>query len=939
MAEQRQNHRPTIGLIVPTLGERVDWWIGAGEAARARGANLITFPAGLIWAPTMRSILHDLAGAENVDGLVIAQWWPSLDDFTVAYDRFYRPLPVANIQRLYENQLGVIADNYHGTYALMRHLIEEHHYRHIAFLKGPEGNPSADSRYQAYCDGLEAYGLTLDPNLVVPGRFAMESGVAAMQTLLDERHCRPVVDFDAIVAASDQIALGAFEVLQRRGIRVPEDVALVGFDDLDEAALMPSPLTTARMPNYEMGRRATEMLLDQLAGKPVELHLTVPAQMIIRESCGCVSSAMREVVAGEAIPQPIVTSTSLDVTIAAHRERIVAALRSAVESGQDTFEAGWADALLDALVDDVRDGGSTRFLDVLRDTVQRVHAAGIPVSRWHTLLSVLRCEVLPLLGADATRLHRAEDLWQQGRVMLAEVAARIHTRERQVQDQALERLHDLGAALLGTFDLNEQMDVLAGQLEGLGFPSYYLVLYADSAAPMEKGRLIMAYNENGRVDLPSAGVIFPTRHLLPEGILPSDQPQNLIIEPLYFQEMHLGYMVFGRAARRVSDYEVLGRQISTALQGALVTQAQQAAERALRHQAVQRETAAEVSQVASSILAPDALIRRVVNLIRERFDLYYAGLFLVDEDGTLSGEPGGKWAVLQAGTGDAGRAMLDAGHKLEVGGDSMIGWCIANKRARIALDVGQEAVRFDNPYLPETRSELALPLVSRGVAIGALTIQSEREAAFTEADVTVLQTMADQLANAIQNASLLARSQAAVRELEAVQRRYEQRAWTDYVQSLAAPHYEAGHTESEPLGDAVLPEIQQAMAEKKVTALSDNDSATPHAALVAPITQRGEVVIGALGIHDEAGRQWTEDEIALVEAVAERMSLAAENLRLLDETQRRAVREQLVSEVTARIRTPMDMNAILQAAVRELGQAMGVERVSVYLASAEDEVS
>ena len=197
--------------------------------------------------------------------------------------------------------------------------------------------------------------------------------------------------------------------------------------------------------------------------------------------------------------------------------------------------------------------------------------------------------------------------------------------------------------------------------------------------------------------------------------------------------------------------------------------------------------------------------------------------------------------------------------------------------------------------------------------------------------------MADQLANAIQNARLLERSQATLREMEAVQRRYTQRAWADYVQNLEVPHYEVGRIDDAPLGDTVLPEIQQAMAEKGVAVLTGGDTAAQRSVLVAPITQRGEVVIGALGIHDEAGRQWTEDEIALVEAVAERMSLAAENLRLLDETQRRAAREQMVGDVTGRLRESLDINTILQTAVRELGQAMEVDRVSVYLASEEEE--
>ena len=154
----------------------------------------------------------------------------------------------------------------------------------------------------------------------------------------------------------------------------------------------------------------------------------------------------------------------------------------------------------------------------------------------------------------------------------------------------------------------------------------------------------------------------------------------------------------------------------------------------------------------------------MVDLACQRFDLCYAGLFLVDSEGQWTGEPN-RWAVLRSGTGEAGRKMLAQDHKLEIGGTSMIGWCTANRQARIALDVGEEAVRFDNPLLPETRSEMALPLISGGRVIGALSIQSSQPAAFSEEDIATLQSMADQLANAIQNAYLFDQIQRAQQAL------------------------------------------------------------------------------------------------------------------------------------------------------------------------------
>ncbi len=176
----------------------------------------------------------------------------------------------------------------------------------------------------------------------------------------------------------------------------------------------------------------------------------------------------------------------------------------------------------------------------------------------------------------------------------------------------------------------------------------------------------------------------------------------------------------------------------------------------LEKRTTQLQTAAQISKFANTLLDPDQLIRQSVDLIQEQFDFYYVGLFLVDE--------GREYAVLKAGSGEAGRQMLRDGHRLKVAGPSMIGWCVANAQPRIALDVGCEAVRFDNPYLPETRSEMALPLVSRQRCIGALTVQSTREAAFGLADITVLQAMAEQLAIAIDNAKLYATAKREISE-------------------------------------------------------------------------------------------------------------------------------------------------------------------------------
>ncbi|MCS6963213.1 MAG: GAF domain-containing protein, partial [Thermoflexus sp.] len=174
------------------------------------------------------------------------------------------------------------------------------------------------------------------------------------------------------------------------------------------------------------------------------------------------------------------------------------------------------------------------------------------------------------------------------------------------------------------------------------------------------------------------------------------------------------------------------------------------------------QTASEVSRIAATILDPERLMNEAVELIRDRFGYYYVGWFVPDAEG--------KWMVLAAGTGEPGRIMKERGHRLEIGGQSMVGWAAAHRRARIALDVGLDPVRFANPLLPLTRSEIALPMIVRGELVGVLDIQSEQPAAFTEEDIRALQVMADQLATAWQNARLYAQAQDQARELATLHR-------------------------------------------------------------------------------------------------------------------------------------------------------------------------
>ncbi|HVN52823.1 MAG TPA: GAF domain-containing protein [Anaerolineaceae bacterium] len=324
----------------------------------------------------------------------------------------------------------------------------------------------------------------------------------------------------------------------------------------------------------------------------------------------------------------------------------------------------------------------------------------------------------------------------------------------------------------------------------------------------------------------------------------------------------------------------------------------------LQHRLVQLRTAAEISQSIGGELNPQALLEKIIHLIQDRFGLYYVGAFLVDEDG--------KFAVLKAGTGEAGAKMLAARHRLEVGATSMIGWSILNRKARIALDVGLDATRFNNPNLPLTRSEMALPLIAHDKVLGSLTVQSSSPRAFDEDDILVMQGIADILATALENGRLFQETQKNLDEIEALHRQYLSEAWSEAESVMGGLHVSYESSETRPV-DASVESIQ------------------------IPLLLRDQV-IGQVTLETNAGSLSAED-MAFIDSITTQTALALENARLLEETQRRARQEQTLNEMSMSFSKAFRVEDILKIAVQELGQLPSIAEVSVFLEPADNQAA
>ncbi|MDI6696847.1 MAG: GAF domain-containing protein [Anaerolineales bacterium] len=341
----------------------------------------------------------------------------------------------------------------------------------------------------------------------------------------------------------------------------------------------------------------------------------------------------------------------------------------------------------------------------------------------------------------------------------------------------------------------------------------------------------------------------------------------------------------------------------------------------LERRALQLQVTAEVAREAAAIHDPAQLLQDVTRLISERFGFYHVGVFLVEQMGQGSDQP--TYAVLRAANSKGGQRMLARGHRLKVGKEGIVGYAAASGTPRIALDVGKDAVYFNNPDLPMTRSELALPLKIKDRVIGVLDVQSHSPSAFTPGDLETLQILADQLAIAIENARLLAESQQSLRELESLYGRQIQQGWQKRLRNQPLIYTLDSQGIRVSIGDETTKE--------NLSTQSENGQVTE---IEAPIELRG-VRLGVLRLRRRAEEgPWSQHEIEATRETVAQMAQALENARLLEEIQNRAKQEELINQIVGRAQSALSLDAVMRTTVQEITRAISAARVQIRLGSA-----
>jgi diguanylate cyclase (GGDEF)-like protein len=543
----------------------VEFWRGASDEALRLGYDFISLCGGIqvSWLGGIEAecpsnearstLMYQLFSHELYDGVIIwgAQLKHDADDRAIqALIDYFSPLPVVSVGWNGQGITGLSVDNYLGMKDLLNHLIVVHGHKKIACLKTdtPFENIETIERFKGITDALEEAGLSMDPVLLVDGKaieciraklddrfIAYSWAVLGIQELLDNRKLIPGKDFTALVARDDPAALGAIEELGRRGYRVPEDVAVIGFDNVIQGRCAIPPLSTVSQSFREQGAGAVRRL-DGILNKTVKpgnavLHTT---RVIIRESCGCANRFAKSILGTSCDFGPSAISGEL-------RQAGMEQLLALVSSGRRAND----------------------LLHTVNATTQLFRAAGEDP-----------LELVPLVEEMSQNGLIDQNTRTAANVVAGDLAQRLQLMDRMNVEQRRETLDTIDRNIFASYDMQVILPSIEAELPALGARACALVVYVDPAHPDEMGRVLMSVQGNDRFyGLDDQDEPFPVKDLLPARFWPdSKQPRSWYIQGLHFGTRRIGYLVLEDQGSEGRSFTSLAQRLSGAIEGAFLVQ-------------------------------------------------------------------------------------------------------------------------------------------------------------------------------------------------------------------------------------------------------------------------------------------------------------------------------------------------------------------------------
>jgi phosphoserine phosphatase RsbU/P len=573
---------PRLGLLADAYDDEFQKQVlvAAEREAREQSLDFVAISGGMLGIELQhpKGFVFDLVGPHNVDALLICAHTIGhhvTADQIAAFVQRYHSLPCVCLGVEIPGMSSLLMDNEVGMYTAVKHLIVAHERRKIAMIAGPTANPEAQARYRGFVRALAEQGMHVDARRMGFGDFNRASGGLAVAEIFDRRGLG-VGEVDAIVCANDVMALGALDELDRRGIRVPRDLSLVGFDDLDFARYARVPLTTVRQPVTEQVRHAVRSLAGALHGTALlKRAITFETEFVRRRSCGCNTRSRERVLSW---PSPGEAQDFAEV-LRARQKNVVANLRQAAHSGFDFVPEDWEERLFTAFLQQVAEPEAPALVNCVEDICYALLRRDSSVGTTHDVLLVLRRDALACVHDAATR-GRIYDLIQEALLVSSDMAAIAQAQQRGELVALMGTVAEATAAMLAAPSLDALGEAAAEHLPHLGIRAGAIALFTEPNRVTEESEATLMFGEKGRSEGP---VRFPTRQIAPCGFLDG---RSAVVVPLGFRGERLGLAALEFGAPDTMLYEELRLVLSSAVTGALLARAVDQARREVEKLAI-----------------------------------------------------------------------------------------------------------------------------------------------------------------------------------------------------------------------------------------------------------------------------------------------------------------------------------------------------------------
>jgi DNA-binding LacI/PurR family transcriptional regulator len=568
-----KSRRKTIALVVDILAGtgsyQEDIWRSAAAACRQAGAGLLIFPGGALGGTPfvkyeyMKNVIYGLIRRECVDGVILAIGNIVSLASRAHYADFARGfggIPTVNVGFALDGVPGVVVSNENAMERVLEHLVTDHGYKKVAFIRGPEQHEDAVGRFLAYRTVLERHGLPFRPEYTFIGDFSESSGARAVGAWLDERK----IDFDCVAASGDYMAIGAVKELLARGKRIPQDIAVTGFDDIYEAGVISPGLTTIRQPLPAQMRKAVEVLIDLMEGKPRENKAyPIDLEIMKRRSCGCAASG-----SGAAFVLPPWSGGDRAPWLAEVSRTLAAGFREQTPAGNShgDLEKEML-ALFTAYADEMEGKRGDVFLSAWEKFFHAHFRQTAELGLVMETMIAFRNTALQLTGTDRGPAERADRLLTQAHNALMEIVFRLEAGKRAQVENLANQLSRASVLLGGAFDIPLLQQTLQEVMPGLGVRHYLLGLYADPARPLAGLKIAARVRAGEAVAISGNDTIITWQALAGEKDF-LDAGGLAAVCPLFYQEEQIGLLYMELPTEYGFMYETIVSQLGLAVHGA-----------------------------------------------------------------------------------------------------------------------------------------------------------------------------------------------------------------------------------------------------------------------------------------------------------------------------------------------------------------------------------